>query len=136
VPGDEIVGFVTRGRGVSVHRSDCANSNSLKAGAGGRMIEVEWDGSSTNKQQRAFVVSIMVEALDRSRLLADVARVLSDNHVNVLGCSTHTGTDRVARQKFDFELADPSHLESVLREVRKVESVFDSYRILPGQSRD
>jgi GTP diphosphokinase / guanosine-3',5'-bis(diphosphate) 3'-diphosphatase len=136
VPGDEIVGFVTRGRGVSVHRSDCANSNSLKEGAGGRMIEVEWDGSSSNKQKRAFVVSIMVEALDRSRLLADVARVLSDNHVNVLGCTTHTGTDRVARQKFDFELADPSHLESVLREVRKVESVFDSYRILPGQTRD
>ncbi len=136
VPGDDIVGFVTRGRGVSVHRADCANSNSLQTGAGGRMIEVEWDGGGATTQKRAFVVSIMVEALDRSRLLADVARVLSDNHVNVLGCSTHTGSDRVARQKFDFELADPSHLESVLREVRKVESVFDSYRILPGQRRD
>jgi GTP diphosphokinase / guanosine-3',5'-bis(diphosphate) 3'-diphosphatase len=136
VPGDEIVGFVTRGRGISVHRADCANSNSLQTGAGGRMIEVEWDGGGATTTKRSFVVSIMVEALDRSRLLADVARVLSDNHVNVLGCSTHTGTDRVARQKFDFELADPSHLESVLREVRKVESVFDSYRILPGQRRD
>jgi GTP diphosphokinase / guanosine-3',5'-bis(diphosphate) 3'-diphosphatase len=136
VPGDDIVGFVTRGRGVSVHRADCANSNSLQTGASGRMIEVEWDDGGATKQKRSFVVSIMVEALDRSRLLADVARVLSDNHVNVLGCSTHTGSDRVARQKFDFELADPSHLESVLREVRKVESVFDSYRILPGQRRD
>jgi GTP diphosphokinase / guanosine-3',5'-bis(diphosphate) 3'-diphosphatase len=132
VPGDEIVGFVTRGRGVSVHRSDCANSNSLRSGAGGRTIEVEWDGGQSGGRQRLFVVSIMVEALDRSRLLADVARVLSDNHVNVLGCSTHTGTDRVARQRFEFELADPAHLESVLREVRKVESVFDVYRMVPG----
>ena len=136
VPGDDIVGFVTRGRGVSVHRADCANSNSLRAGAEGRMIEVEWDSAGATQQKRGFVVSIMVEALDRARLLTDVARVLSDNHVNVLGCSTHTGSDRVARQKFDFELGDPSHLEAVLREVRKVESVFDSYRILPGQRRD
>jgi GTP diphosphokinase / guanosine-3',5'-bis(diphosphate) 3'-diphosphatase len=133
VPGDEIVGFVTRGRGVSVHRSDCANSASLRSGAGGRTIEVEWDGSSSSKRGRGFVVSIMVEALDRARLLADVARVLSDNHVNVLGCTTHTGNDRVARQRFDFELADPSHLDAVLSAVRKVESVFDVQRMLPGK---
>jgi GTP diphosphokinase / guanosine-3',5'-bis(diphosphate) 3'-diphosphatase len=135
VPGDEIVGFVTRGRGVSVHRADCANSNSLRAGAGGRMIEVEWDGSGS-KRSRGFVVSIMVEALDRARLLADVARVLSDNHVNVLGCTTHTGNDRVARQRFDFELADPSHLDAVLAAVRKVESVYDVQRMLPGKRTD
>ena len=133
VPGDEIVGFVTRGRGVSVHRSDCANSHSLRTGAGGRMIEVEWDVSATEQRGRAFVVSVMVEALDRSRLLADVARVLSDSHVNVLGCSTHTGSDRVARQRFDFELADPTHLESILSSVRRVDSVFDAYRLLPGK---
>ncbi len=131
VPGDEIVGFVTRGRGVSVHRSDCANSNSLKTGAGGRMIEVEWDG--TDSKAKGFVVSIMVESLDRARLLADVARVLSDNHVNVLGCTTHTGNDRVARQRFDFELADPSHLEAVMAAVRRVESVFDVQRMMPGK---
>ncbi len=130
VPGDGIVGFVTRGRGVSVHRSDCSNSNSLKVGEGARMIEVEWDQDLDAKS--AFVVSIMVEALDRARLLADVARVLSDNHVNVLGCSTHTGNDRVARQRFDFELADPSHLDATLNAVRSVDSVFDAYRVLPG----
>ncbi len=135
VPGDEIVGFVTRGRGVSVHRADCANSNSLRTGAGGRMIEVEWDGSGS-KRGRGFVVSIMVEALDRARLLADVARVLSDNHVNVLGCTTHTGNDRVARQRFDFELADPQHLDAVLSAVRKVESVYDVQRMLPGRKTD
>jgi GTP diphosphokinase / guanosine-3',5'-bis(diphosphate) 3'-diphosphatase len=131
VPGDSIMGFVTRGRGVSVHRSDCANSTALKVGEGARLIDVEWDADSdTNKS--VYVVSIMVEALDRSRLLADVARVLADNHVNVLGCSTHTGSDRVARQRFDFELADPAHLDAILRSVRAVDNVFDSYRVLPG----
>jgi GTP diphosphokinase / guanosine-3',5'-bis(diphosphate) 3'-diphosphatase len=131
VPGDGILGFVTRGRGVSVHRSDCSNSTALKVGEGARMIEVEWDSDAASSKS-AYVVSVMVEALDRARLLADVARVLSDNHVNVLGCSTHTGNDRVARQRFDFELADPSHLDALLGAVRNVDSVFDAYRVLPG----
>jgi GTP diphosphokinase / guanosine-3',5'-bis(diphosphate) 3'-diphosphatase len=131
VPGDAIMGFVTRGRGVSVHRSDCANSTALKVGEGARLIDVEWDADSDSNKS-VYVVSIMVEALDRSRLLADVARVLADNHVNVLGCSTHTGSDRVARQRFDFELADPAHLDAILSSVRAVDNVFDSYRVLPG----
>lgn len=131
VPGDEIVGFVTRGRGVSVHRSDCANSQSLQVGEGSRAIEVDWD-QGADSRKNVYVVSIEVQALDRARLLADVARVLSDNHVNVLGCTTHTGADRVAHQRFDFELADPSHLEAILKAVRTVDSVFDAYRVLPG----
>ena len=131
VPGDEIIGFVTRGRGVSVHRSDCANSRSLLIGEGSRVIEVEWELGADNRKG-VYIVSIMVEALDRGHLLADVARVLSDNHVNVLGCSTHTGTDRVAHQRFEFELADPSHLDAILNAVRTVDSVFDAYRVLPG----
>jgi GTP diphosphokinase / guanosine-3',5'-bis(diphosphate) 3'-diphosphatase len=133
VPGDEIIGFVTRGRGVSVHRSDCANSQALQVGEGSRSIEVEWE-SGAEAHKGLYVVSIMVEALDRAHLLADVARVLSDSHVNVLGCTTHTGTDRVAHQRFDFELADPSHLESILNAVRGVDAVFDAYRVLPGKS--
>ncbi len=132
VPGDEILGFVTRGRGVSVHRSDCSNSRALRVGDVARTIEVEWD-QSADRRKTVYVVSIMVEAFDRARLLADVARVLSDNHVNVLGCSTHTTPDRVAHQRFDFELADPSHLDAILRSVRTVESVFDAFRVLPGK---
>lgn len=134
VPGDEIIGFVTRGRGISVHRSDCSNSNSLRDGQGARVVDVEWDHSVSSGTAK-YVVSIMVEALDRARLLADVARVLSDNHVNVLSCSTHTGNDRVAQQRFDFELADPSHLDAILQAVRGVESVYDAYRLVPGQAR-
>ena len=130
VPGDEIIGFVTRGRGVSVHRTDCGNSNSLQIGEGARVVDVEWDRAIDNRKS-VYVVSIMVEALDRARLLADVARVLSDHHVNVLGCTTHTSADRVAHQRFDFELADPGHLDAILRSVRAIDSVYDSFRVLP-----
>ncbi len=127
VPGDEIMGFVTRGRGVSVHRTDCANAVSLAAQTQ-RLIEVEWDHDET----ATFVVSIEIEALDRSRLLRDVAQVLSEHHVNILNSSSQTSSDRVARLRFDFELADPGHLDSLLKAVQRVDSVFDAYRVLPG----
>ncbi|MDQ2826379.1 MAG: TGS domain-containing protein, partial [Actinomycetota bacterium] len=131
VPGDEIVGFVTTGRGVSVHRADCANAVTLTTSMGERQIEVEWDGALPG----VFVASIEVEALDRARLLGDVSTALADHHVNIVASSTHTGTDRVARLRFDFELADPSHLESLLKSVKRVDSVFDAYRVLPGSRR-
>jgi guanosine-3',5'-bis(diphosphate) 3'-pyrophosphohydrolase len=132
VPGDEIIGFVTRGRGVSVHRADCANAISLSAGANGaadRLIEVEWDRDRSG----IFSASIEVRALDRSRLLTDVSRVLSEHHLNILSSSSHTGPDRVSRMRFEFELADPAHLESALGSLRGLDSVFDAYRVLPGQ---
>ncbi|MGH9264730.1 MAG: RelA/SpoT family protein [Acidimicrobiales bacterium] len=131
VPGDEIVGFVTTGRGVSVHRADCANAVTLTSSMGERQIEVEWDGARAG----VFVASIEVEALDRARLLGDVSTALADHHVNIVASSTHTGSDRIARLRFDFELADPSHLDALLKSVKRVDSVFDAYRILPGQRR-
>ena len=131
VPGDEIVGFVTTGRGVSVHRADCANAVRLTTEMGERQIEVEWDGARAG----VFVASIEVEALDRARLLGDVSTALADHHVNIVASSTHTGSDRVARLRFDFELADPSHLDALLKSVKRVESVFDAYRVLPGSRR-
>ncbi|MBV8950290.1 MAG: bifunctional (p)ppGpp synthetase/guanosine-3',5'-bis(diphosphate) 3'-pyrophosphohydrolase, partial [Actinobacteria bacterium] len=100
VPGDEIIGFVTRGRGVSVHRADCANASQLASSQSERLIEVEWD----HDQPATYVVSVEIEALDRSRLLRDVAQVLSEHHVNILSCNTQTSTDRVAKLRFDFEL--------------------------------
>jgi len=127
VPGDEIMGFVTRGRGVSVHRTDCANAASLR-GQADRVIEVDWDHDAPG----TYVVSIEVEALDRSKLLRDVAEVLSEHHVNIIGCSTQTQTDRVARLRFDFELADPGHLDSIVGAVKRVDSVYDAWRVLPG----
>jgi GTP pyrophosphokinase len=130
VPGDEIIGFVTRGRGVSVHRTDCANAVSL-AGHRERLIDVEWD----HDQPAAFVVSVEIEALDRSRLLRDVAQVLSEHHVNILSCTSQTSSERVAKFRFEFELADPSHLDSLLVAVKRIDSVFAAYRVLPGHAR-
>jgi GTP pyrophosphokinase len=130
VPGDEIMGFVTRGRGVSVHRTDCANAAGLAAQAH-RVIEVDWDHDSPS----TYVVSIEVEALDRSRLLRDVAQALAEHHVNILACTSQTSSDRVAKLRFDFELADPSHLESILGAAKRIDSVYDAYRVLPDKAR-
>ncbi len=124
VPGDEIVGFVTRGSGVSVHRADCTNVSSLEQQRE-RMVAVEWAPTA----QSIFLVAIQVEALDRARLLSDITRVLSDHHVNILSATMSTGRDRVAKSKFTFEMGDPKHLGHVLKAVRSVDSVFDVYRV-------
>ena len=124
VPGDPIFGFVTRGSGVSVHRGSCVNVESLKSQPE-RLIEVEWAPTP----QSVFLVNIAVEALDRSRLLADVTKALSDTHVNILNASVATTRDRIATSRFTFEMADPKHLGSVLKAVRNVEGVFDAYRV-------
>ena len=124
VPGDTIVGFVTRGDGVSVHRVDCTNMKSLEAEPG-RMVEVEWAPTA----QSMFLVAIQVEALDRARLLSDVTRVLSDVHVNILSASVATTRNRIAKSRFTFEMADPTHLGHVLKAVRNVDGVFDAYRV-------
>ena len=128
VPGDEIIGFVTRGRGVSVHRSDCANAASLATGEVGRLIEVEWD----RDRPGSFLAALEIKALDRSRLGVDVWKVLSDHHLNILRSESHTGADRVSKMRFEFELADPAHLESVLGALKRIDSVYDAYRALPG----
>ncbi len=129
VPGDEIVGFVTRGRGVSVHRADCANAAALSAGEVGRMIEVEWDRESTG----SFVAAVELKALDRTRLGVDVWKVISDNHLNILRSDSITGPDRVSRMRFEFELADPTHLDSLLSALKRIDSVYDAYRVLPNR---
>jgi GTP pyrophosphokinase len=124
VPGDPIMGFITRGNGVSVHRVDCTNAESLLSQPD-RLIEVEWAPSAAS----VFLVQLQVEALDRNRLLSDVTRVLSDQHVNILSASVQTSRDRVAISKFTFEMGDPSHLDHVIKAVRKIDGVFDVYRI-------
>ncbi len=129
VPGDEIIGFVTRGRGVSVHRVGCVNALSLAGRDGERLIEVEWDADRTG----VFVAAIEIKSLDRSQLLADVAHVLAEHHVTILSSSSQSGADRVARMRFECELADAAHLDSLLGAIRQLEGVYDAYRILPGR---
>jgi GTP pyrophosphokinase len=124
VPGDEITGFVTRGNGVSVHRTDCANLAAMGSQAE-RFVPVAWSPGAAS----VFLVNIQVEALDRSRLLSDVTRALSDQHVNILAASVTTTKERIAMSRFTFEMGDPKHLGAVLRAVRNVEGVFDAYRV-------
>ncbi|MFD1723034.1 RelA/SpoT family protein [Amnibacterium endophyticum] len=124
VPGDEVLGFVTRGAGVSVHRTDCTNVVSLEREPD-RMVEVEWAPTSKS----VFLVQIQVEALDRSGLLSDVTRVLSEHHVNILSANVSTSSDRLALSRFLFEMGDTTHLDRVLNAVRRIEAVYDVYRV-------
>jgi GTP pyrophosphokinase len=124
VPPDPILGFVTKGGGVSVHRRDCTNAASLEAQPE-RLVEVEWAPTSSS----TFLVNIQVEALDRSRLLSDITMAISDAHVNILSAQLTTSRDRVAKSRFSFEMADAKHLDTVLKQVRQVPGVFDAYRV-------
>ena len=124
VPGDDVFGFVTRGRGVSVHRRDCTGAGELLSDPA-RVTEVEWAPTAGS----VFLVNIQVEALDRTRLLSDVTRVLSDAHVSILSATVTTTRDRVAVSRFSFEMGDPKHMGHLLNQVRSVEGVFDAYRV-------
>lgn len=130
VPGDEIVGFITRGQGISVHRADCSNLKDLSSDEE-RLINIAWAGGQTGA---VFLVQIQVESLDRNGLLSDVTKVLSDNHVNILSANVTTTTDRVAVLRFLFEMAEPSHMGHVLTQVRGIESVFDAFRVTGTKS--
>ena len=129
VPGDDIMGFITRGSGVTVHRVDCANALSLMSEQSARIIDVEWAGLSADD---TFVAAVEVVALDRTRLLRDVANALSDQLVNIVSCTTQTGSDRVAKMRFEFEFSDPNHLQAMLRIIKNIDGVYDAYRLLPG----
>jgi GTP pyrophosphokinase len=124
VPGDKVLGYVTRGSGVSVHRVDCINCAQLLTEPD-RIVPVTWAPTSSS----VFLVNIQVEALDRSRLLSDVTRTLSDQHVNILSAAVSTTRDRIALSRFTFEMADATHLEQVLKTVRSVDGVYDVYRV-------
>ncbi|MGL5818115.1 MAG: RelA/SpoT family protein [Phycicoccus sp.] len=128
VPGDEIIGFVTRGNGVSVHRRDCTNADALLAQSE-KIIEVDWAPTAGS----LFLVQLQVEALDRSRLLSDVTRVISDHGVNILSAAVTTSRDRVAKLHFTFEMGDPGHLGHVVRAVQRIDGVFDAHRVTGGR---
>jgi GTP pyrophosphokinase len=126
VPGDNIIGFVTVGRGVSVHRADCANIGALEERSE-RLIEVAW----ASEQTGSFYVWLQVEALDRPRLLRDVTSVLSDLGANIHASSSGTGADRIAILRYEVELSDPQLMARAIAELRGVDGVFDAYRLVP-----
>jgi GTP pyrophosphokinase len=98
-------------------------------GQSDRLIDVEWDTDIA----ATFVASIEVKGLDRARLLRDVSAVLADHHVNIVSCNTLTGSDRISKMRFDFELGDPSHLDSVIAGIKQIDGIYDAYRVLPGK---
>jgi GTP diphosphokinase / guanosine-3',5'-bis(diphosphate) 3'-diphosphatase len=125
VPGDAINGFVTRGNGVSVHRADCANLVHLLDSQSERLVNVRW----SPREGSQFLVAIQVEALDRTGLLSDVTRSISEQHVNIMSATVSTTRDRIAFSRFTFEMGDPKHLGAVLRAVRNIDGVYDVYRV-------
>ena len=129
VPGDEIMGYVTRGRGVSVHRHDCTNAMTLAQDQSARMIEVEWDG---DRSSELYTAGVEVVALDRSQLLRDVANAVGDQGVNITRCETIVGDDRVAKMRFEFEMSSAGQLGSVLSTIKRIDAVYDVHRIVPG----
>jgi guanosine-3',5'-bis(diphosphate) 3'-pyrophosphohydrolase len=131
VPGDRVVGFLTRGRGVSVHREDCPNAKSLSVADDERMAEVWWD----DRQQSTFVAAIQIDALDRTKLLRDVTAAISDHGIHILSSTTRARRDGIASLTFTLELGDPGHLQHVLQSVRRIDSVFDAYRIVSSSAR-
>ena len=126
VPGDDIVGFVTVGRGVSVHRSDCTNVEAM-GDRTERMIEVAWAPDRVGR----FSVWIQVEALDRPKLLRDVTSLISDVGGNILASSSSVGRDLVAMLRYEIELGDPGQVDTMVNSLRSVDSVFDAYRLVP-----
>jgi len=127
VPPDDITGFVTRGRGVAVHRSDCVNAVPHDEGAVERVVDAEWDIEGVG----SFVATIEVRALDRAHLLVDVAQAMSAQRVNIIGVVTRTREDRVAVMQFDFELSDAAQIRTILQVVRDIDGVYEADRVLP-----
>ena len=128
VPGDKIVGYITRGRGISVHRSDCTNLKNLIENEEVRIVEVSWDKNAPSR----FNVEIEIEALDRTKLLRDITNVISEYDLNII--STTGGTQRkngFAKFRFTIEVSNKYILKDVINNLRNIDSVYDVYRVLP-----
>ena len=131
VPGDEIIGFVTRGRGVSIHRADCPNANDLMRDKG-RLIEVHWEDSA--ESAASFQVEVYIEALDRLNLLRDIINTISDTGVNVISSNTVSHSDGIVEMRYLFQVSQLSNIEKILESLRQIEGVFDARRMLPGNT--
>lgn len=131
VPGDEIVGFITRGQGVSVHRADCVNAQRLHEEHPERFVEVSWAGDQTGGQ---YLVEIEVKALNRPGLLNDLSKVLAEHRVDILSGSMMTTGDQLASSRFTFGLPGVTYLETVLNSLRRVDGVFEASRRMGSKS--
>jgi GTP pyrophosphokinase len=126
VPGDQIAGYVSLGRGITIHRADCKNVKALKR-APERFVEVGWEGEN----EASYRVELQIDAYDRTRLLEDLSRTFSEAGINIIGAACTTNHPMV-KNKFVVEVGDTEQLKSCISRLRNVESVFDAYRITPG----
>ncbi|MGO4955893.1 RelA/SpoT family protein [Luteococcus sp. Sow4_B9] len=124
MPGDEILGFITRGDGVSVHRRDCTNAGNLLQNPE-RIVEVSWD----NAQGQGYLVNVQLEGLDRQGAFADISRALADQHINITQATMNATGGQLFTMRITFESSDPSHLEHVLSSLRRVPGVYDVFRV-------
>ena len=131
VPGDDIVGFITRGQGVSVHQHSCLNAVRLEGLHPERFVQVSW---SSEHSQAQYLVQIQTKALDRPGLLADLTKVMTEYRVNIVSASTVSTRDQVATARFSFHLAEMSHLNAVLAALRRVDGVFEAVRVSTSAS--
>ena len=131
VPGDDIVGFITRGQGVSVHQHSCPNAVRLEGLHPERFVRVSW---SSEHSQAQYLVQIQTKALDRPGLLADLTKVMTEYRVNIVSASTVSTRDQVATARFSFHLAEMSHLNAVLAALRRVDGVFEAVRVSTSTS--
>jgi GTP pyrophosphokinase len=127
LPGDKIVGYISLGKGVSIHRKDCPNAKALEKQNKERFIHVAWKGTS----EKAFRAEFLVEAMDRSHLLEDISRTLSDSGVNIISAYCNTAPDHIVKDRFVVEVGDAKLLDTVLENIRGIDTVFDAYRITP-----
>lgn len=128
VPGDKIIGYITRGRGISVHREDCTNIKSLLQNERSRIMEVNWDKNAPLK----FNVEIEIEALDRTKLLKDITNLISEYDLNIVSATGGTQKKNgFAKFKFTIEVSNKYILKDVINNLRNIDSVYDVYRVLP-----
>ncbi|MBR1702343.1 MAG: bifunctional (p)ppGpp synthetase/guanosine-3',5'-bis(diphosphate) 3'-pyrophosphohydrolase [Lachnospiraceae bacterium] len=127
VPGDEIVGFVTRGRGISIHRTDCINILTLPESERERMIDAEWQAPEQTGGEK-YETEIKIFAHDRSGLLADIAKALTEKNINILSMNTRTNKQGEATLQLTFEISNKEELERIVDKIRGIESVLDIER--------
>ena len=126
IPGDEILGYISLGKGVTIHRAECKNARALLARNRERFTKVDWEGLGAH----SFGVEIQVEALDRNHLLEDLARTLSDSGANIVGAAVHTLSDGIVRDRFTLEIGDIRQLGNIIANIKAIGTVYDAYRVV------
>jgi len=126
VPGDDVVGYISLGRGITIHRRDCPNVKALEK-TPERFTPVHWD----TQTKTPLRVEIQVEAYDRNRLLEDISRTLSESGVSIIAAQVYTARNNMVKDRFVFDVPEIDHLETILQRIRRIDTVYDAYRVTP-----